>query len=108
LKYSGETWGENIESGWAEQNQTAGSMKEQNDGHWHDSLDDYFGFGIGQNYVNFVSVFDFSCTMSEQRAAALLFKSYEVLRDSMEMGVGIYSTHRDPSARIDCEMGVYG
>ena len=44
LKYSGETWGENIESSWAEQNQTAGSMKEQNDGHRHDSLDDYFGF----------------------------------------------------------------
>ena len=44
LKYSGETWGENIETSWAEQNQTAGSTKEQNDGHRHDSLDDHFGF----------------------------------------------------------------
>ncbi|KAF8720637.1 hypothetical protein AX14_010833 [Amanita brunnescens Koide BX004] len=44
LKYSRETWGENIESSWAEQNQTAGSTKEQNDGHRHGSLDDYFGF----------------------------------------------------------------
>ncbi|KAF8326718.1 hypothetical protein F5887DRAFT_925190 [Amanita rubescens] len=39
-----ETWGENIEGSWAEQNQTAGSTKEQNEGHRHDSLDDFFGF----------------------------------------------------------------
>ena len=44
LKFSGETWGENIEGSWAEQNQTAGSTKEQNAGHRHDSLDDFFGF----------------------------------------------------------------
>jgi hypothetical protein len=44
LRYSGETWGENIESGWAEQNQTAGSTKEQNDGHQHDTLDDVISF----------------------------------------------------------------
>jgi hypothetical protein len=44
LKFSGETWGENIEGSWAEQNQTAGSTKEQNDGHRHDTLDDFFGF----------------------------------------------------------------
>ena len=44
LKYLGETWGENIEGGWAEQNQAAGSTKEQNDGHRHDTLDDFFGF----------------------------------------------------------------
>ena len=44
IKYSGETWGENIEGGWAEQNQAAGSTKEQNDGHRHDTLDDFFGF----------------------------------------------------------------
>lgn len=44
IKYSGETWGENIEGGWAEQNQAAGSTKEQNDGHRHDTLDEFFGF----------------------------------------------------------------
>ncbi|GLB34092.1 hypothetical protein LshimejAT787_0109760 [Lyophyllum shimeji] len=44
IRYSGETWGENIEGGWAEQNQSAGSTKEQNDGHRHDSLDDFFGY----------------------------------------------------------------
>ncbi|KAG6847801.1 hypothetical protein H0H93_005915 [Arthromyces matolae] len=44
LPYSGETWGENIEGGWAEQNQSAGSTKEMNDGHRHDALDDLFGF----------------------------------------------------------------
>ncbi|KAF8231997.1 hypothetical protein L208DRAFT_1035521, partial [Tricholoma matsutake] len=44
IKYSGETYGEMIETGWAEQNQMAGSMKEQNDGHCHDTLDDFFGY----------------------------------------------------------------
>ena len=44
MPYSGETWGENIESSWAEQNQTAGSTKEQNDGHRHDTLDDFSGY----------------------------------------------------------------
>lgn len=44
IKYSGETYGEMIETGWAEQNQTAGSMKEQNDGYRHDMLDDFFGY----------------------------------------------------------------
>lgn len=44
LKYSGETWGKNIEGSWAEQNQMAGSTKEQNNGHQHDSLDDFFGY----------------------------------------------------------------
>ncbi|KAF8057825.1 hypothetical protein FPV67DRAFT_1455922 [Lyophyllum atratum] len=43
-KYSGETWGENIEGGWAEQNQSAGSTKEMNDGHRHDALDDFMGY----------------------------------------------------------------
>ncbi|KAG6836333.1 hypothetical protein H0H93_009029 [Arthromyces matolae] len=42
--YSGETYGEGIEGGWAEQNQSAGSTKEMNDGHRHDSLDDFFGY----------------------------------------------------------------
>jgi hypothetical protein len=44
IKYSGETYGELIETSWAEQNQTAGSTKEQNDGHRHDTLDDFFGY----------------------------------------------------------------
>lgn len=41
IKYSGEMYGKMIETSWAEQNQTAGSMKEQNDGHHHDTLDDF-------------------------------------------------------------------
>ncbi|TFK59992.1 hypothetical protein BDN72DRAFT_722176, partial [Pluteus cervinus] len=44
LPNSGETCGEKIETGWAEQNQSAGSTKQQNAGHRHDSLDDIFGF----------------------------------------------------------------
>jgi hypothetical protein len=44
IKYSGETYGEMIETSWAEQNQTAGSTKEQNDGHRHDTLDDFFRY----------------------------------------------------------------
>ncbi len=43
LMYSGCTVGELIETGWAEQNLTAGSTKEQNDGHRHDSIDDTSG-----------------------------------------------------------------
>ena len=42
IKYSGETYGEMIET--SEQNQTAGSTKEQNDGHRHDTLDDFCGY----------------------------------------------------------------
>ena len=44
IMYSGETYGELIETSWAEQNQTAGSTKEQNDGHRHDTLDDFCGY----------------------------------------------------------------
>lgn len=44
IKYSAETYGEAIESGWAEQNESSGSTKEMNAGHRHDSLDDIFGF----------------------------------------------------------------
>lgn len=44
IKYSGETWGKNIEGGWAEQNQAAGSTKEQNEGHRHDTLNNFFGY----------------------------------------------------------------
>ncbi|KAJ7777667.1 hypothetical protein DFH07DRAFT_766411 [Mycena maculata] len=43
LMYSAATAGEMIETGWAEQNLMAGSTKEQNDGHRHDSIDDMSG-----------------------------------------------------------------
>lgn len=43
LRWSACTVGEMIETGWAEQNLTAGSTKEQNDGHRHDSIDDTSG-----------------------------------------------------------------
>lgn len=44
IMYSSEMYGELIETSWAEQNQTAGSTKEQNDGHQHDTLDDFCGY----------------------------------------------------------------
>lgn len=43
LPHVGETWGENTESGWTEQNQTARSTKEQNNGHHHNTLDNFNG-----------------------------------------------------------------
>lgn len=43
IRFSGKTYGEMIEGGWAEQNQSAGSTKEHNEGHHHNSLDDVFG-----------------------------------------------------------------
>jgi hypothetical protein len=59
LQYSGETYGEYIESGWSEQNQAAGSTKEQNDGHRHDSIDDFCGFW---NWTKFHGIGTRSCT----------------------------------------------
>ncbi|KAF9486051.1 hypothetical protein BDN70DRAFT_988377 [Pholiota conissans] len=44
LPSSGETCGEAIEGSWAEHNQTAGSTKEMNHGHRHDTLDAFFGY----------------------------------------------------------------
>jgi hypothetical protein len=44
LPHVGEAWGENIESGWAEQSRLAGSAKEQNDGNRHDKLDNFNGY----------------------------------------------------------------
>jgi len=44
LRYSGETCGELIETGWSEGNQVAGSTKEMNDGHRHDILDEYHDY----------------------------------------------------------------
>lgn len=55
LPYSGETCGEMIETGWAENNQTAGSTKEMNEGHRHDALDDFLDIGIGPNSMKCVS-----------------------------------------------------
>jgi Kyakuja-Dileera-Zisupton transposase len=46
----GLTCGEAIETGWVEGNQTAGSTKEMNAGHRHDTLDDF------NNYYNFEKV----------------------------------------------------
>jgi hypothetical protein len=43
IPYSGETAAELIEGSWGENNAAAGSTKEQNEGHRHDSLDDFFG-----------------------------------------------------------------
>ncbi|KAJ3562360.1 hypothetical protein NP233_g9626 [Leucocoprinus birnbaumii] len=43
-KYSGMTCGEGIESSWSEQNHAANSTKEANDGHRHDTLDDFNGY----------------------------------------------------------------
>lgn len=43
LPNCGLTVGKMIETGWAEQNLTAGSTKEQKDGHRHDSIDDTSG-----------------------------------------------------------------
>lgn len=44
LRYSGETCGELVETGWSEGNQAASSTKEMNEGHRHDMLDDYHGY----------------------------------------------------------------
>ena len=40
----GYTYGEGIEMTWAEANQTVGSMKKENNGHRHNSLDDFHGY----------------------------------------------------------------
>ena len=41
IRYSGATYGEKIEGSWDAGNQAAGSTKEMNDGHRHDTLDDF-------------------------------------------------------------------
>jgi Kyakuja-Dileera-Zisupton transposase len=65
IKYSGETYGEMIETSWAEQNQTAGSTKEQNDGHRHDTLDDFFGYWNWTKYHQTSMSRRFDLTISE-------------------------------------------
>lgn len=42
--YSGMTCGEGIESSWSEQNHAANSTKELNEGHRHNTLDDFNGY----------------------------------------------------------------
>jgi len=64
LKYSGETYGEMIKTSWAEQNQTAGSMKEQNDSHRHDTLDDFFGYWNWTKYHQMSKSHDINLTIS--------------------------------------------
>jgi hypothetical protein len=48
---AGRTFGEVGEQVWAESNQEGGSTKEQNDGHRHDSLDDFHGYWNWQKVV---------------------------------------------------------
>lgn len=42
--HSGDTFGELVETTWGENNQTSGSTSEQNDGHRHDTLDDFWHY----------------------------------------------------------------
>jgi len=44
IPHSGNTHGETIETGWAINNEAAGSTKEMNDGHRHDTLDDMINY----------------------------------------------------------------
>jgi Kyakuja-Dileera-Zisupton transposase len=44
IPHSGSTHGEMIETGWAITNEAAGSTKEMNDGHRHDTLDDNLNY----------------------------------------------------------------
>ena len=44
IPYSGNTHGETIETGWSINNEAAGSTKEMNDGHRHDTLDDMINY----------------------------------------------------------------
>jgi hypothetical protein len=52
-KFAGQTVGELIETGWSEGDLTAGSTKEMNHGHRHDSLDDFHNFW---NYLKQVTM----------------------------------------------------
>ncbi|KAJ6607491.1 hypothetical protein B0H10DRAFT_2227795 [Mycena sp. CBHHK59/15] len=52
LMYVGLTIGEMIETGWVEQNLTAGSTKEQNHGNRHDSIDDTSGHWNWQKLIS--------------------------------------------------------
>ena len=69
LPYSGETCGEMIETSWAENNQTAGSTKEMNEGHRHDALDDFFGYW---NWTKFHEM----CEFGSPKSRCLLIHSF--------------------------------
>ncbi|TFK60153.1 hypothetical protein BDN72DRAFT_779774 [Pluteus cervinus] len=79
LPNSGETCGEKIETSWAEQNQSAGSTKQQNAGHRHDSLDDIFGFWnwnklitLGRLTKNKERLDELSKSLSKSHSAAIV------------------------------------
>ncbi|KAJ3555786.1 hypothetical protein NP233_g12126 [Leucocoprinus birnbaumii] len=58
--YSAMTYGEGIESTWSEQNHAASSTKELNEGHRHDTLDDFNG------YWNWCKVIKIGSSLSAQ------------------------------------------
>ena len=43
-RYTGHTVGELVETPWTAEKLTGGSMRHMNDGHRHDTLDDFHGF----------------------------------------------------------------
>ncbi|KAF6750008.1 hypothetical protein DFP72DRAFT_851984 [Ephemerocybe angulata] len=55
LRHSGETCGEMIETSWSDLNQASGSTREQNDGHRHDTLDDFMGYWNWKKFQGIVS-----------------------------------------------------
>ncbi|KAJ6624354.1 hypothetical protein B0H10DRAFT_1784804, partial [Mycena sp. CBHHK59/15] len=57
LMYVGLTIGEMIETGWVEQNLTAGSTKEQNHGNRHNSIDDTSGHWNWQKLISLSKCF---------------------------------------------------
>lgn len=60
LPYSGETYGEGIESSWSVNNESGGSTKQQNHGHRHDSLDDGFAYWNWQKLMTLGMYFAFT------------------------------------------------
>ncbi|KAF7367681.1 hypothetical protein MSAN_00831800 [Mycena sanguinolenta] len=68
------TVGELIETGWAEQNLTAGSTKEQNDGHRHDSIDDTSGHW---NWEKLIKITDALVRLYRINAADLVDRERE-------------------------------
>ncbi|KAJ3575541.1 hypothetical protein NP233_g1026 [Leucocoprinus birnbaumii] len=73
-KYSGMTCGEGIESSWSEQNHAANSTKEANDGHRHDTLDDFNGYW---NWCKLVQLDTFLF-----RQAKRFYERYEAVKES--------------------------
>ncbi|KAF6747941.1 hypothetical protein DFP72DRAFT_853943 [Ephemerocybe angulata] len=65
LRNSGQTCGEMIETTWSDLNQASGSTREQNDGHRHDTLDDFM------NYWNWKKFQGIASTISEDYAKVM-------------------------------------